>query len=269
MLCAFGARRLAGVRQPSAYASCDVEQGFPVEPTVTQHGNGNQTQRLLNMAKTVRSWRPYQSRYAVKAIIHDRFRTGLDLKEPQVDCTESDIFEAAYGDPDGREYWDSWLFERMPARDLADLVATHSASSEAELAKNRSNILRALESEIQKHPRDAAEWLAQNPNTRHLVSDSLRRHLSMRSERHAEQLDVTDLGTSARIAKKNVGGRPPKWDWVAFDGEVVRIANTPNGLPDRTILKQKMVDWCEREWGDSPADSTVRDRISRLYPPTK
>lgn len=66
---------------------------------------------------------------------------------------------------------------------------------------------------------------------------------------------------------KNRGGRPPKWDWDAFNAEVVRIANTPDGLPERrSDLMHKMLDWCSEHWGDAPAESVVRDRLSRLCP---
>jgi hypothetical protein len=65
---------------------------------------------------------------------------------------------------------------------------------------------------------------------------------------------------------KNRGGRPPSWDWDAFDREMMRLANTPDGLPDRPALQKHMLEWCERTWGKSPADSLFRDHISRKYP---
>ena len=83
------------------------------------------------MARAVRALHAYQRRYAVKGIIHERFRTDKIRGEAQIDCTECDIFEAAYGDHDGSEYWESWLFENITACDVADVVATHVASSEA------------------------------------------------------------------------------------------------------------------------------------------
>lgn len=38
------------------------------------------------------------------------------------------------------------------------------------------------------------------------------------------------------VPRKNAGGRPPKWDWYAFAREMLRLANTPDGLPDRPAL---------------------------------
>jgi hypothetical protein len=62
------------------------------------------------------------------------------------------------------------------------------------------------------------------------------------------------------------GGRPPKYDWHSFVRELLRIANTPDGLPPREDLQRRMLDWCERNWETSPADSTVRGYIASLYP---
>jgi hypothetical protein len=64
----------------------------------------------------------------------------------------------------------------------------------------------------------------------------------------------------------NAGGRPRKWDWDGFARELVRLANTLDGLPDRPATTKHMKEWCALEWGDEPADSVIRDRIARLYP---
>jgi hypothetical protein len=65
---------------------------------------------------------------------------------------------------------------------------------------------------------------------------------------------------------KDVGGRPPKWDWPAFDREMVRLANMPDGLPKRPILMRHMLDWSAQEWGDTPSESTMRKHIGERYP---
>lgn len=69
-----------------------------------------------------------------------------------------------------------------------------------------------------------------------------------------------------RAAGRNRGGRPPKWDWAAFDKEMIRLANHPDGLPQRLDLTKHMLNWCVSQWGDHPADSEVRKRISERYP---
>jgi hypothetical protein len=61
-------------------------------------------------------------------------------------------------------------------------------------------------------------------------------------------------------------GRPRKWDWDAFYREIIRLANTPDGLPEKqSDLVQIMKEWCQEEWGDEPSDSLVRDHISKVY----
>ena len=67
---------------------------------------------------------------------------------------------------------------------------------------------------------------------------------------------------------RNPGGRPQKWDWDAFAKEMMRVANTPDGLPDRPSMTSRMKEWCAAQWGDEPADSVIRDKIGRLYPDT-
>jgi len=60
-------------------------------------------------------------------------------------------------------------------------------------------------------------------------------------------------------------GRPTQYNWDGFWREVVRVANTPDGLPDKqTALETAMLEWCDSTWGRQPAESTVRDKLSRL-----
>jgi hypothetical protein len=68
-------------------------------------------------------------------------------------------------------------------------------------------------------------------------------------------------------ATKNLGGRPPKYDWAAFDREMIRLANI-DGLPDRPALTCYMMDWCSDKWGadNVPAESKIREHIANRYP---
>ena len=88
------------------------------------------------------------------------------------------------------------------------------------------------------------------------------------TENVSQDTTLTTDGTSGahQHSQKNRGGRPAKWDWISFAGEMMRLANKPDGLPSRPELQKQMLDWCERAWGDSPAESSVRDLIARLYP---
>lgn len=61
------------------------------------------------------------------------------------------------------------------------------------------------------------------------------------------------------------GGRPLK-DWDTFHVEVIAIANTPDGLPDKQAdLERRMLDWCQQHMADPPQETAVRDRVSAIY----
>ncbi len=49
---------------------------------------------------------------------------------------------------------------------------------------------------------------------------------------------------------------------------MIRLANMPDGLPDQTDLVRIMTEWCLVSWGKEPADSMIRDRVSKLYSPS-
>ncbi len=71
-------------------------------------------------------------------------------------------------------------------------------------------------------------------------------------------------GVAVKPRKK--GGRPEKYDWDEFWIEVARIANLPDGLPERQgKLVRDMLDWCAKTWEEIPGETTVKDRIRRLY----
>jgi hypothetical protein len=66
--------------------------------------------------------------------------------------------------------------------------------------------------------------------------------------------------------RKRKGGRRPEYDWYGVAREMIRLANTPDGLPDRSALREHLYDWCEKTWGKSPSDSMLRDLLARLCP---
>jgi hypothetical protein len=64
---------------------------------------------------------------------------------------------------------------------------------------------------------------------------------------------------------KGKGGRPPKWDKSQFLLEIIRRANLPDGLPDRSVLTGDMKEWCSKQWGSEPADSQLRAWIADVF----
>lgn len=78
----------------------------------------------------------------------------------------------------------------------------------------------------------------------------------------AEDASVVNMA----VPPKNKGGRPPEWDWNAFILEIIRIANTLDGLPKtRAELAAVMRDWFIDQCDDHPADTTLEDRIRPIY----
>lgn len=62
------------------------------------------------------------------------------------------------------------------------------------------------------------------------------------------------------------GGRPPEYDWDSFMLEIIRRANTPDGLPDsQAELVRDMLQWFTDTFGSEPADSSVKLRTSKIY----
>jgi hypothetical protein len=64
----------------------------------------------------------------------------------------------------------------------------------------------------------------------------------------------------------NRGGRPQEYDWNSFALEIICRANQPDGLPETPAeLIRDMLGWFQTEYGREPAESSVRDRISKIY----
>jgi hypothetical protein len=72
--------------------------------------------------------------------------------------------------------------------------------------------------------------------------------------------------SESALPAKSKGGRPREYDWDALTIEVIRIANSLDGLPEtQTELIEQLLQWCENTWGKQPADSSVKSRVSKIY----
>lgn len=81
-----------------------------------------------------------------------------------------------------------------------------------------------------------------------------------------EKNRTSETATPSPTKKENRGGRPTEYDWDGFTLEVIRIANTPDGLPETQIeLVRAMLDWFVETQGTEPAESSVKARISKIY----
>lgn len=62
------------------------------------------------------------------------------------------------------------------------------------------------------------------------------------------------------------GGRPQEHDRDSFVLEIISRANQPDGLPEtQAELVRSMLDWFQQKYGREPAESSVKDRISKIY----
>lgn len=65
---------------------------------------------------------------------------------------------------------------------------------------------------------------------------------------------------------KNQGGRPPEYDWDSFMMEIVSRANSIDGLPEtQADLIRDLLSWFSETYGREPAESAVKQRVSRIY----
>jgi hypothetical protein len=166
------------------------------------------------MARGASAWPEPQRRHSVKGLIHERIRIvptwqtqgrrGREIKpvamltQPFLDCSEADIFQAAYGDPEGRDYWQAWLFEQRPAPELADLLATHVAENDDELHRIKRVIVDSLEGYSLDDTFDRTLWLFENPNTRQFIPESLARLLMTAVKPKQDKVETQDGGPGPR-----------------------------------------------------------------------
>ncbi len=74
------------------------------------------------------------------------------------------------------------------------------------------------------------------------------------------------LKASEQPVPLNRGGRPQEYDWDTFLLEIIRKANTPDGLPDKQAdLVKDMLFWFQETYSNEPAESAVKARISKIY----
>jgi hypothetical protein len=73
-------------------------------------------------------------------------------------------------------------------------------------------------------------------------------------------------GSTPKKQARNKGGRPAEYDWDAFTIEIIRIADLPDGLPEKQAdLVNMMIEWFSRTYDGEPAESAVKQRISKIY----
>jgi hypothetical protein len=72
------------------------------------------------------------------------------------------------------------------------------------------------------------------------------------------------------IEEPKTKGRRPRYDWKTFD-EVALAKLDEEGAFDPSVdtgwnkaaLERHMAAWCQNNWGEEPAESTIRSRLSK------
>jgi hypothetical protein len=64
---------------------------------------------------------------------------------------------------------------------------------------------------------------------------------------------------------KNQGGRPLEHDWNGMTIEIIRIAHY-DSLPEKqSELVNQLLQWFQDNYSNEPAQSSVKDRVSKIY----
>jgi hypothetical protein len=105
-------------------------------------------------------------------------------------------------------------------------------------------------------------------------ADELRTFAEKKDQRPAFLFDTllqSGSGSAAAVSAapgpiKSKGGRPPEYNWDEFTIEIIRRAQTPDGLPDtRGELIELMLQWCQNTWGQEPSLTSVKNKIYLIY----
>lgn len=85
-----------------------------------------------------------------------------------------------------------------------------------------------------------------------------------RPETNMPPADMAGLEPTIPPAAK--GGRPQTYDWDSFTLEIIRRADSLDGLPDvQAELIRDMLQWFRDTYDVEPAESSVKARISKIY----
>lgn len=78
--------------------------------------------------------------------------------------------------------------------------------------------------------------------------------------------EIIGVNASNSDSQKPRSGRPEAYDWDTFVFEIIRRANSPDGLPEtRAELVRDMLEWFSLTYGKEPSESSVKSRISQIY----
>jgi hypothetical protein len=183
-------------------------------------------QQFLNRAKALAELPEVFRSLQVTQLICDTVALGVRA--------EAEIFQAVYGDPGGRKYWNAHLSEVTPVYSLVYVLSVHLPVSAENLEYQKFAILCAFRDaaeagerwftgettpllavdqygstyfgleKVKVDPRAAVEWLLSKPKREHLVPESLRRFLQSEREPTDAEAPTTPRPVTQKIAERFV-----------------------------------------------------------------
>ena len=115
--------------------------------------------------------------------------------------------------------------------------------------------------------REVLEGWKYDPQLRPLGEVYLPDYGNMPVRVHRRDPRAVSDGPEPLKAPKGRPGAKARYDWDAFAREIVRLAQTPDGLPEpQAELEKHMADWFNETYGTIPAESTIRKRLVKVLP---
>jgi hypothetical protein len=222
----------------NAAMTADSQSGIPSEDP---RGEQVPRDRILAMAAAARTLREPHKRWAVKALVHDRYRFQAHAETPAMPCTIEEILETAYGDPDGDAYWNAWWFPRDNISQaeqlniLIDVDATHMAKSETEYLLLKRALTASVAGHRDKAAIEALEYLQANPDTAYMIPEGLLRIMGAGST--ARRL-VERVDPAGPRAKRKTGPQPITRDRVIAEMRAA-IINGDDVFQMKQVVLQK------------------------------
>ncbi|GLS29291.1 hypothetical protein SAMN04488498_11394 [Mesorhizobium albiziae] len=78
-------------------------------------------------------------------------------------------------------------------------------------------------------------------------------------------------GIEAFPADRGLRGRRPAYDWPAFDAEATSKLEEEGAFNpavdanwNKAALERHMQEWCAKNWGKEPGESTIRDKLTKV-----
>jgi hypothetical protein len=220
---------------------------------------------LLERARSTRELRFNKERREQVLMIVEH---SLQAAEPP---SVAEIFEAAYGDPVGRDYWRLWLKYEQDEATVAKLLSTHFVAETTAPSHPLGWSWEACCHAALGRYRSAGQMI---DRIKSIVDDEELGYLIPPSVRAFIE---SELIVGSDIAEKHPGGAPERYDWDSAEAELARECSCERcaGIPNR---KHPAPDWrmkadayrfvrdylAKRHGADGPGETTLKERVGPM-----